>query len=83
MALGNIAKHEDIRTILDILYSDKDVSQAAVTTLIKIAKLEDSEFLLDYLAKEAQGWGEKQKIFFRALSLLDDKYYRPYRVNPP
>ena len=54
------------------------VRQAAVTTLVKIAKLEDSELLLDYLAKEAQGWSEKQKIFFRVLSLLDSKYYCPY-----
>lgn len=80
MALGNIAKHEDMDTICSILSSDVSmaVRQAAVTTLVKIAKLEDSEFLLDYLAKEAQGWSEKQKIFFRALSLLDDKYYRQY-----
>ena len=80
LTLGNIAKHEDMDTIRSILSSDESmaVRQAAVTTLEKIAKLEDSEFLLDYLAKESQGWSEKQKIFFRALSLLDDKYYRRY-----
>ena len=67
-------------TIRSILSSDESmaVRQAAVTTLEKIAKLEDSEFLLDYLAKEAQGWGEKQKSCFSALSLLDKKFYCPY-----